>query len=1191
MCGISGILYSEPVPADILQGIPYGPWYSILESTPFSTEKLSIFRDLMNEIEPFVESLFDFSCFFSLYSDTRHHEDLIKCAHLLDRAQEHVNSCLLDKGITLSVELIEEINSLNVRLQDATWRLNKDILGAMEKVRDLNGAIKEEETWKYVQELWKLNFVLNNLDRQEVRGRDSAGVSCLVTFESPEALDAFCNSFSDKLARQFESRSISPDFVNLAIRKSSVGKGKRPSALAFTFKVAREIGKLGDNVATLRSAIRGDEIFLKSLALSSTNANVCAHTRWASNGIINEQNCHPVNNDTQGESPDETGTPYVITAVLNGDIDNYQDLKERFEKRTGRKISEHITTDTKIIPVVVEAYYEETGDLEEAFRLALNEFKGSIAVAMQSSLEPSRVYLALRGSGQALYVGLISRGFTFASELYGVVEGSPHFVKLDGEKERVSGDPSTSGQIFVLNAARGGKAHLIEASYFDGVSLPLDEHDVRHAQITTRDINRAGYSHFLLKEISESPLSVEKTLRGKFELIYDAHGISAHFNLGNEIIPEIVISKLKSGAIRKIYIIGQGTASVAGDGIAYYMARALSSCPVQVQSTKSTELSGFLLEDDMSSVLAIAVSQSGTTTDTNRTVDLLKSRGAHVLAIVNRRNSDLVYKSDSVFYTSDGRDIEMSVASTKAFYSQIVSGALISLYFAHVLSTLPGRTIVRELEELQSLPDKMRTILAKKENVKAAAEQCALTRKYWAVVGSGPHRVAGNEIRIKLSELCYKSIASDTIEDKKHIDLSSEPLIIVCVAGITGPNLQDLVKEVAIFKAHKACPIVIVTEGQEELFRPYASAIFPAPFSSEIGSVLLNTVYGHLFGYYAARAIEESGEILRNIRAMVVEALGKFSHATRLTLLQERATVKTLSEGIFNLTRKFCDNLRKGLYNSCLEASTSSQLNLIFKYLQRRIPLDNFEFDFDVPGTFSNVLNETIKYLSMGIDDLTRPIDAIKHQAKTVTVGISRLESVPCGILFDRLKEENISLSSVSYQNIYALQSITMAVEEINGSVLYEIDGFDFLGDPLEDSRILALEKRGIAGTFASRAQRYTLLTGRKRSVVERKRVFAGTGNNDGRPIIIVPLIEKGICRKLLLLHVTYNEALPVEHRLELLRVLEKFDDIRYTITELNIQWEDCLIEAIPVKELVSKSADQIAEAIAESRKEASVGR
>ena len=443
----------------------------------------------------------------------------------------------------------------------------------------------------------------------------------------------------------------------------------------------------------------------------------------------------------------------------------FRNSRNDFEKK-GIKISGNITTDAKIISLVVEKYYEETKDLQEAFRMALNEFKGSMAIAMHSSLEPEKVYLALRGSGQALFLGLINKGYVFASELYGIVEESSTFIKLDGDKERVPGDLSTQGQIYVLDQSLDGGLENLKAFYFDGVEIDVNKDLLKDAEITTRDINRGDYSHFLLKEISESPLSVEKTLRGKFEIKEDKSGVKAIFNMGKEIIPEIVKSKLEKGDIKRIYIIGQGTASIAGNGIAGFMARVLAGAHIQIISTKATELSGFLLEDDMSNTLAIAVSQSGTTTDTNRTVDLLKSRGAHVIAIVNRRNADLVYKSDGVFYTSDGRDIEMSVASTKAFYSQIVSGSVISLYFAQLLSTLSSEKIVEELRELLALPEKMYLILDKKDEVRKVAEDFAVTKKYWAVVGSGPNKVAADEIRIKLSELCYKSIATDTTEDK-----------------------------------------------------------------------------------------------------------------------------------------------------------------------------------------------------------------------------------------------------------------------------------------------------------------------------------------------------------------------------------------------------------------------------------------
>jgi glucosamine--fructose-6-phosphate aminotransferase (isomerizing) len=105
---------------------------------------------------------------------------------------------------------------------------------------------------------------------------------------------------------------------------------------------------------------------------------------------------------------------------------------------------------------------------------------------------------------------------------------------------------------------------------------------------------------------------------------------------------------------------------------------ALSDGQLDIDPITATELSGFGMRLDMSDTLVVAVSQSGTTTDTNRTVDLVRGRGAAVLAIVNRRNSDLTDKADGVMYTSDGRDVEMSVASTKAFYAQVAAGVLLA---------------------------------------------------------------------------------------------------------------------------------------------------------------------------------------------------------------------------------------------------------------------------------------------------------------------------------------------------------------------------------------------------------------------------------------------------------------------------------------------------------------------------------
>ena len=192
------------------------------------------------------------------------------------------------------------------------------------------------------------------------------------------------------------------------------------------------------------------------------------------------------------------------------------------------------------------------------------------------------------------------------------------------------------------------------------------------------------------------------------------------------------------------------------------------------------------MRPDMSDTVIIAISQSGTTTDTNRTVDVARSRGAAVIGIVNRRNSDLTERTDGVLYTSDGRDVEMSVASTKAFYAQVAAGILLACAIADVVGAPDREGRSDLLRGLRDLPDAMQQVIAGRAAIAEAAQRLAPARRYWAVVGNGLNRVAAEEARIKLSELCYKSIACDATEDKKHIDLSSEPLILRLRGGPVG---------------------------------------------------------------------------------------------------------------------------------------------------------------------------------------------------------------------------------------------------------------------------------------------------------------------------------------------------------------------------------------------------------------------
>ena len=344
----------------------------------------------------------------------------------------------------------------------------------------------------------------------------------------------------------------------------------------------------------------------------------------------------------------------------------------------------------------------------------------------------------------------------------------------------------------------------------------------------------------------------------------------------------------------------------------------------------------------MSGCLVIAITQSGTTTDTNRAVSMARSRGAHLIAIVNRRQSDITTKVDGVFYTSDGRDIEMSVASTKAFYSQITAGYILALFMAQVLEALSGEEIARELANLQRAPRLMQKVIAGREAIKASAWDLVRRKKYWAVVGSGTNKVASDEIRIKLSELCYKTISSDIIEDKKHIDLSSEPLILVCAAGTPDLVLDDIVKDVAIFNAHASSVVVIADEG-EKRFQRIAESVIPVPRSTFPLSVILNTLAGHIWGYYAACSLDAQSAAFKAFRSNLAEVMR--SQDSRSVSLFESIGDSDLSRAVDDFSSLFNSWRRAGML-STMNVETASDIALLLKYAVGKLPVEDFWTEF-----------------------------------------------------------------------------------------------------------------------------------------------------------------------------------------------------------------------------------------------------
>jgi glucosamine--fructose-6-phosphate aminotransferase (isomerizing) len=995
---------------------------------------------------------------------------------------------------------LEQINAAVVRLKDSAWALGKDRLDMARAVADLVAPadLGASVTPAALDAFWAIQVALASLDRLEVRGRDSAGLHVLL---ADHQLDLSAPDVRALLG----ARAADPLFTSLAV----CTPGGR---LSLVYKAAAEIGELGDNTRALRTAIRNDPLLHRALSSSLVRCTVLAHTRWASVGVISQPNAHPLNS----EEPGRPTAPY-LTAALNGDVDNHADLRVG----EGLTIPPEVTTDAKVIPTMISRRVIEGFPLDEAFRRTANQLEGSVAFVASPAQDPDRLLLALRGSGQSLYVGLAEDAYVVASEPYGLVEETSYYFRLDGETADESGH---HGQIVMLDRSGAGTTDGVRRESYDGMPLPVGAGEVRTAQVTTRDIDRSGFSHFLLKEISEAPQSFRKTLRGR--VVTDQRSNRLVVQLGQETLPARVRDRLSSGHIKRICVIGQGTAAVAGQSVAAALSTCLTARSIPVTAMLATELSGFALADDMADTLVVAVSQSGTTTDTNRTVDLVRSRGASVISIVNRRNSDLVEKSDGVLYTSDGRDIEMSVASTKAFYAQVAAGFLLALGLADVLGCSDRRRTEQLLSGLRALPDAMEEVLSRRDRIALAATQLAPPRRHWAVVGNGANRIAAAEIRIKLSELCYKSIACDGTEDKKHIDLSSEPLVVVCAAGLGGANADDVAKEVAIYRAHKAAPVVIASAEEASRY-PAAAHVIDVPNVDPDLAFVLTAMAGHLFAYEAALSIDAQARPLREARAAIEAGISGAAVSASGTgsSIEDEIWLSSLRPALASATMPFFEGLRAGAYNGHLEAGTAVRVASLLRYATGVLPVEGYELEYGKIGTPSAILADLIDALTAAIDELTRPVDAIKHQAKTVTVGISRSEEALLkGALVREVLGAGASQDCLSYRALRTLAELDPAVVEVTGFTRYRIDG-DVAGS--DEASIHVVDRGGVSLQIPSRTDRRPVLRGTKHRAAEEREVTVARGRSDGRTVILVPETKDNQVTGMTLLHVKFHDRLP----------------------------------------------------------------
>ncbi|MDD3310789.1 SIS domain-containing protein [Pseudodesulfovibrio sp.] len=840
----------------------------------------------------------------------------------------------------------DALEALRESLDDYLWQLDREMLRNIDRtLAIMPGAVRADTAARDRHFLaWSTELVLESLDKLEVRGRDSAGIA--VAFILPAEGDPELRlTAAQKQELADRCHIANADTRQVLVRKLDDGR----TACRFLYKVAQLVGQLGDNGAALRAFIASDDL-LWAMAEGLSTVNIIAHTRWASNGIISVPNCHPVDGLVEGDV--STGLEKTMF-VLNGDVDNYRTLVEETVLSKGAFIPPVISTDAKILPVLFHLDAPQQENAEERFRSVLRRCEGSLAVVMQNLNDFDSQFLAQKGSGQSFYVGRTDDGWLVASEAYGMAARArssyPMAVHHQGGVSVILRDTDPAGS-------------APEARYLDGSgSAPLKEEKI---EIFSRDIFRGEYAHYIEKEVHEASESVRNTLHGKY------------LRSGGEVtfLPEgfgngpALVERVKQGKtpIARIICVGQGTAAVAAMAVAQLLRRSLRGSGLSIESYTGSELIGFMGDEPMDDVLLIPVSQSGTTTDTNRVVDLCRDRGAWVNCIVNRRNSPLVQKSDSYIYTSNGRDVEMAVASTKAFYSQVAAGKLLSLWLADVLGTMNASAVALDMDALERLPGAIDTVLAGKEAIAEVAKKYAPVHRYWALVGNGANCTAAQEVRIKLSELCYKSIPCDVTEDKKHIDLSTEPLTLVMASDLPEMVVTDTVKETTIFKAHNGSPIVFCAED-ETRFDAVAEATIKVPRVGGGLDFVPETVAGHWWGISAAKAIDGHAEPFRKARVLLgamIENPARWDRTALLTALN--ACV---------------DRIASGATDSALPARVSASLANYMLWLVNQSP---------AVCAGEARLPDVLTILNKAIEEMTRPIDTIRHQAKTVTVGISR---------------------------------------------------------------------------------------------------------------------------------------------------------------------------------------------------------
>ena len=518
------------------------------------------------------------------------------------------------------------------------------------------------------------------------------------------------------------------------------------------------------------------------------------HTRWATHGQPSLVNAHPHTNQDQ-----------TIFVVHNGIIENYVELREGLQKRGYKFASD---TDTEVIPHLIDFYFKELNDFEEAFEKALYDLRGAYAIAAVTTLEPEKLFIARLSSPLVLGVG--ENEFIVASDPTAIMEHTKDVVFLqDNELAVVTGDK------YEIKDIKRAEKVLRKAERLD---YDADEIDL------------GKYPHFMLKEIFEAPQTIRLASAGR------VNSATHTVKLGGL---ESVAEQLQH--IDRFVIVACGTASYAGM-IGEYLIEEIAGIPVELQIGSEFK---YRKEPFSRGTALIVVSQSGETADTIAAVKKAQKYGALCLGVVNVVGSTLARMTDAGVYCHAGT--EQAVASTKAFIAQVV----ILLQIALLLGR--GKSPIYEdlLKEIEALPGKAEYVLTQADDIKKLAEKY-MHYKDFLFIGRRYAYPTALEGTLKLKECALIHAEGYASGEMKHgpLSLIDENFPTFALAG-DGPMYEKTISNMEEIKARGGPIIALATEGNEDVSR-LANDVIYIPKTMEQTEPILQAIVMQLFAYYCA---------------------------------------------------------------------------------------------------------------------------------------------------------------------------------------------------------------------------------------------------------------------------------------------------------------------------------------------------